>query len=183
MEKGKYCFTLSQSPLAHPLLLLRFHFEKINTMEFGIRRKSNFPLTSDPLGSGKHSCCWAPAGVEWPTERCPSDGKQKTGFRHCGLHIRVDSLSAERREAGGICPATLQPGEDSHRGACKTNIELVKSLLLFVLALRAQPACCCGSYMPHLKFGPRHLQQPFVPIISKEYILKLHLKNNAGLYC
>lgn len=180
VEKGTYCFTLSQSPLTHPLLLFQFHFEKINKMEFGIRRKYNFPLTSDPLGSGKRSCCWAPAGVEWPTERCPIDGKQKTGFHHCGLNICVDSLSVECGEAGGICPATLQPGEDSHRRARKTNIELVTTLFLFVLALQAQPACRCGSYMPHLKFGPRRSPTAFCANGIKG--LKLHLKKNVGLY-
>lgn len=68
----------------------------------------------------------------------------KLVFRRCGLNVGVDRLSAERREAGGICPATLQPGEDSHRGAGRTNIELVKILLVFVLAVSAQLVCCYG---------------------------------------
>ncbi len=75
-EEGKvlfYVFTISSGKSAP-----RFHFEKINIMESGIRHKYNFPFTSDPAGSGKCSCYSALK----TSGRCPRRTETRRGDRN-----------------------------------------------------------------------------------------------------
>lgn len=125
-------------------------------MEFGIRHKYNFPLTSDPAGRGKCSCysalkmstCWGghtagPPGAARLEEKlndwnvCWEPNQKRVTAMYVNICLRpvcqmstVDSEICAARWLTGICDWCCT----SHRGGQKTNIWLTKSLLLFILA-------------------------------------------------
>lgn len=149
-------------------------------MEFGIGHKYNFPLTSDPSGSGKCSCYSAPS--DWVAKahgRLPRWWETETGYSAVAEHLRL--IWADHRGA----PVHLL-GDPAARSPRRIHTEVLAELilnsgLLWPRIPSQRVAAGALSYVPRFKFGPFCLLTAFPrSSLHRELILKLKKDNQLN---